>query len=413
MSNTDGGSEHLKRRAWAAVYKYKQFLDTLEKVAESSFPHVDGKEALDFIREYFRLEQKELLERIASIGDLNSKLISQLLPRARELTSTYTRALGLILRSTNLRNNFEIYYSLRKLSKASVGQDTRLIVSSEWTFVPFTVPMNLTALPDFIFVGSPAAESKNLLVTPLAGHEIGHSVWKKMEGEGQIIRQITETAKRYVEENFVELGYSSIEDFEAQETDLFEQLMAKAEEVFCDMVGLYIFGTAYALSYEYYLAPGHTRMMERYPSDSLRVSAIKRFASSNEIECNEGVFLDWKEPIEFDGPLFRAYRNTDVMLGACLDILEQACITRMKERGISLPQGQVVDDIYKSFLKGEPYAKKAKLSEVVNALWRIATQKEIWHETELEELLFYNEVALKTIEVLEYHSRREDAQGNA
>src|SRR6056297_3434478 len=118
MSNTDGDVEHLKRRAWSAVYRYRQFLDALEKISESTFPHEDGKVALDYIRENFEIEQRDLLERIQTIGDFNDDLIKQLLPRARKLTSVYTRALGLILRSTNLRNNFEIYHALKKLSKS-------------------------------------------------------------------------------------------------------------------------------------------------------------------------------------------------------------------------------------------------------------------------------------------------------
>ncbi len=408
MSSTDGGTDHLKRRAWAAVYRYRQFIDALDKISESSFPHNDGKLALSFIREYFAIEQRELLARIETIDDFSSELVKQLLPQARRSTSVYTKALGMILRSTNLRNSFEIYHSLKKLSKAAVDSDVRLIVSSEWTFIPFTVPMNFVALPNFIFVGNPAAESNNLLVTPLSGHEIGHSVWKKQVEDTDLLLQLTRSAKNILNQSYQDFGFSTQEEYEEQETPLVDQILAKSEELFCDLVGLYIFGSAYIYAFEYYVAPGQSYAMERYPSDQLRIKLMALFAKGNNISCDESLFADWKIPVEYSDPKLRNFSITDKVLEGVFEIISQSCTARLVERGIAKPDDSSIIAITQSFARGVPYEEKGKLSEVVNALWRLAIEREVWKEVDLKEMRFYNQVALKTIEVQEFRSRIRD-----
>src|SRR4051812_25114337 len=46
------------------------------------------------------------------------------------------------------------------------------------TTPPFTYPFVFSELPNFVLIGLPASESDNPLIIPLAGHELGHSVWK-------------------------------------------------------------------------------------------------------------------------------------------------------------------------------------------------------------------------------------------
>src|SRR3546814_4384036 len=68
-------------------------------------------------------------------------------------------------------NAFEMHFPLKRLVETAVSPDARLIMSSEWKFVPFTYPMTLDWLPGFALVGGPAPESDNVLIVPLRSEE--------------------------------------------------------------------------------------------------------------------------------------------------------------------------------------------------------------------------------------------------
>ena len=87
-------------------------------------------------------------------------------------------------RSTNVRNAFQICAPLQRLcecvlepSISPLRRTTRLILSSEWTYQPQVYPEK-DFLPSYVLIGLPAPESSNPLLLPLAGHELGHSLWR-------------------------------------------------------------------------------------------------------------------------------------------------------------------------------------------------------------------------------------------
>jgi hypothetical protein len=88
---------------------------------------------------------------------------------------------GFLVRSTNVRNAFELYRPLLRLARdllePTVTPDqrrTRLVLSSEWEYSPLSYS-ELPDLPGVVLIGLPAPESSNPLLVPLAGHELGHS----------------------------------------------------------------------------------------------------------------------------------------------------------------------------------------------------------------------------------------------
>src|SRR3546814_3823673 len=81
-------------------------------------------------------------------------------------------------------------FPIKRLVETAVSPDARLIMSSEWKFVPFTYPMTLDWLPGFALVGGPAPESDNVLIVPLAGHERGHSAWRSTQLKDQLIADL-------------------------------------------------------------------------------------------------------------------------------------------------------------------------------------------------------------------------------
>jgi hypothetical protein len=70
-----------------------------------------------------------------------------------------TNYLGILLRSTNLRNSFEAYFSFEEMALALMGDADRLILSSEWDSNPFYIPSPPAALSDFVIIGIPAFAS--------------------------------------------------------------------------------------------------------------------------------------------------------------------------------------------------------------------------------------------------------------
>ncbi|WP_289465076.1 hypothetical protein, partial [Klebsiella pneumoniae] len=60
----------------------------------------------------------------------------------------------------------------------------QLLLSSEWDYVPFAYPQSLEDLRSFVLIGLPASEAATALLLPLAGHELGHAVWKNRGIEG-------------------------------------------------------------------------------------------------------------------------------------------------------------------------------------------------------------------------------------
>ena len=164
-------------------------LDEVERLTEVEFPHEHSERALEQLRDRFQ----DNLKRLAQF-DLKSDLaiVQQTCRLVLVDLYQYLPLLGFVLRSTNVRNAFEVFGPLLRLAGdilepgVSAGpRKTKLLLSSEWDFSPFTFPA-IPALPDFLFIDLPAPESSNPLLLPLAGHELGHAVWIKRRLRTQV-----------------------------------------------------------------------------------------------------------------------------------------------------------------------------------------------------------------------------------
>ena len=149
-------------------------LEEIGRLMQSEFPAQHSRDAMNILRDKFE-EQHSALERINDKVPL--EIAKTQCNASLERLFVYVPILGFILRSTNVRNGFEAYGPLLYLAEGLIGDETKLIVSSEWNFSPFTYH-SITDLPGFVLIGLPATESSNPLIIPLAGHELGHSVWK-------------------------------------------------------------------------------------------------------------------------------------------------------------------------------------------------------------------------------------------
>ena len=160
------------------LQKIDSAIALLERLLDGDYPHLDSKRALKRILEVYNQEK----ERLLSLDDTAQP--NTTLEYCRRINIILVRLkvfLGLLLRSSNIRNAFELYFPIKILSSELIDQTAAVVLSSEWNFSPFTYPVALPELPEFIFIGIPASECQNPLILPLAGHELGHVVWRTLE----------------------------------------------------------------------------------------------------------------------------------------------------------------------------------------------------------------------------------------
>ncbi len=167
--------------------KLNATLSQIRKLKTIEFPHKDSYDALVSIENHLLMlgaDHDQALEEgsidaITMVSEMVNKKIIELLP-----------ILGHVIRSTNVRNAFEIYAPLLRISKTLLGEETKLLISSEWEYAPFAYPQTHPFLSDFVLIGLPASESSNALIVPLAGHELGHLLWRKERYKTQFIPEI-------------------------------------------------------------------------------------------------------------------------------------------------------------------------------------------------------------------------------
>lgn len=410
-----GGTDLSRRRLSAAIFKIEQFIYHLDRVASGGFPHNDGKSALDDIRGVF----ERLREKLKAIPEeTDDALVVQYFREVRDQVEVYTRILGIILRSTNLRNNFEIYHPLKRLSKLFLGEDVRLLISSEWEFIPFTYPMNIRDVPNLILVGSPATEAQNLLVTPLAGHEIGHSIWVRAALKKKFAPIIQTYVNDYLSTNPLDVDDPGTSDTllpDVRKALIETSLNRKTEEAFCDLLGLKIFGTAYLYAFEYYMAPGRSRVSQDYPSDIVRLRLLRAFASRVGVSAPDDIFSQWETPSLQSGR--RAlFEIADKILVSFSDEVFETVEEVASSSDLPMIRVEVVQNIISCFDRFEPYGHQAEYAEIINALWISANKLDLRKAEKPKMLNALTEIALKTVEVSEVlykQTKSEQRSGDA
>ena len=156
--------------------KVRSVLAQIKRLQSDDFPYREPREALTLIEQLYK-DDLTRLEQVDAATDVGVR--RQACAHANQRVALYHPVLGFILRSTNVRNAFEAYDPLLQICRRIFGAQAKLILSSEWSFSPFTYPAVFADLPDLMFIGLPATEAGDALILPLTGHELGHSVWRR------------------------------------------------------------------------------------------------------------------------------------------------------------------------------------------------------------------------------------------
>ena len=215
---------------------------------------------------------------------------------------------GAAVRSTEAEIAFEFVWPVRNLvckllrsvftqaagrSSGSGMTEVRLILTSDWQYGARHYPDPTKGRPvSFVFIGLPASEMENPLLIPLAGHEIGHAVWSAGEFAKQEVIDCYKTAIELLRSHFP--NYKDMflprtpSSFGAVDRNAYPEFyggqywitslclaVRQAEEIFCDSLGLRLFGNAYLHAFAYVASPqpGKERP-PNYPDVKLRASHL-------------------------------------------------------------------------------------------------------------------------------------------
>lgn len=397
-------------------HKVRNICRTIDALLDGDFPISSGRKALQKLREVFE-EQEKKLDRAKKLSD--AKTTSQIANIINVKSYQTLPILGFILRSTNVRNAFEILDPLQHIADSVLQGRPQLLLSCEWDYVPFAYPQSLEDLRSFVLIGLPASEAATALLVPLAGHELGHAVWRNrgiggsahatLQARCEILFQqnMPEFKKHFPEYDPTDIVYKEI----LPETiaEAVEIAVFQAEELFCDLFAYAVFGESYLYSFAYILAPGSGRSRTTmYPSYKTRMSVLK------DVAAKEGVTLPGIDALDFIDEVARLIprdrfvaRMAEQSVSEVTDGLWQNVSTLISTGKVPRPNSTFTQRHLREFRVGIPAHQPVCLGDIINAGWAyyreiqtLKSQDEIAAKTD-----YLNEMVLKTIEVLEFRRR--------
>ena len=395
-------------------------LNEIDQLKQSEFPYAHPRDALDLLEKRFR-HHLNLLQRIPSTAPA-SVIHNQCSVSLYDL-HIFTPILGFILRSTNVRNAFEVYDPLLRLARTILVADTKLILSSEWEYSPY-VYRSMTHMRGFVLIGLPAPESSNPLLIPLAGHELGHSAWEtwrlssgfELGIENAVLKEIT--TKRWKDYHALYPQYTKAD---LSRDHLFTPLtwmpaytwaLLQIEEIFCDFFGLRLFSESYLHAFEYLISPGTPGQRSvRYPNITSRVSHLTKAAQEMKVVISpqfESSFMPETEPPEPSTKLLVSIADT-VSTSLVPDLIELAkkfatdrSVPERDEEEVS----KISDEIRH---RVAPTSSSQSLTDILNAGWECFLDKELWKEVKQigdeNRYRVLQDIILKSMEVSEVQER--------
>jgi hypothetical protein len=275
----------------------------------------------------------------------------------------------------------------------------------------------------------PSTESSNALIFPLAGHELGHSVWTSEDLESAFAPSVEEAARNFLKDNWSAFIGTNAEHAHVQPTDdelannMFLKLeisditqlaLFQIEEIFCDAIGAHLFGQSYALAFHYLLSPslGGDRPLE-YPTLQSRADFIARFGG---VDLTQHGFSDYKVDFTDRQPLMP--KRQQFTSGAA-DALGVKLAQSMYDKAQAIiltkatdfaPDHAAQQSILTKFEHGIPAHSPRSLPDILNAGWAyFQANGATFDEKDRGLVEWISELILKSIEVLEYRSRTANA----
>jgi hypothetical protein len=376
------------------LLRLDDFINQINLLKEVEFPYDDSSKALDDILVYFRFLRNSIKGMV-----LETEHAKTYCSIATQKIFRYHRFLGYIAKSADPINSFEIYFSFRRLAKAILTNDIKLIISSEWdSYSPinFTIP---TELKNYVFIGLPVAESENSLIVPLSGHELGHSIWINKSRRDFFINPLQDLLKR-----------QNLQISVNEKGKILEMAMNKCEEYYCDMIGMGLFGESYIYAFAYLSAPNiRDSLGSSHPNPKNRAEIMLKAANRFKAPAPENIMdlykiriaaskLSDEQILEISDEL--AFNMTDMIIEDVERLLISQNVLYQKSTNYRM--------IIKDFLDGAPTNSAKTLADITNASWELYFNRQKWRKlgfSEKQKNDFLNELTIKSFELLEIKQR--------
>lgn len=413
-------------------YSRGRILSALEEISElegCEFPYPHSREALLEIKQKFQ----RYLEQLDSLGDHASEDLDLTCSLSLRDLFRCLPLLGFIVRSTAVRNAFEVFRPLldilRKAVEPKIGKEEskkrKLVLSSEWTYSPL-IYHEIPVLPGYAFIGLPSSESDNPLLIPLSGHEIGHFVWTTYKIDLEFVHEFIEAIKDYILDNWKDYTnhFPKVKKEELDTVLAVQQtwqqaqswLLAQAKETFCDLIGLRIFGTSFLHSYAYLFAPNVSSPRSvKYPNPIKRVNNLITAANAKGYKFKipygyKDMFKDRPLPELTQGEKFQL-SIADHVLDSKVNILIKRAKELIDKTGIPKPCETESDKICGRFKFVVPAEKAKSLADILNGAWKAYNDSELWKHLpkinkKKENVL--KDLVLKNIEIFTYEGLLEN-----
>jgi hypothetical protein len=364
----------------SSIAKLRSTIRLTEELAVGDFPHNHAKDALLHIGRIFKtgLQQLESLSPstdaavVRALAAAQSKKIFQLFP-----------LLGFLLRSTDVRNSFEIHGPFLRIVRQLLGPDSKLVISSEWDFSPFTfLPPTEYGLTDTVLIGGPASEASNVLVVPLAGHELGHNVWAKQKRRDQlgpelwaeIHGHISTTRWTEFKRHFPGIAKpADLSDLLGTQTwaPAWNWAIRQCEEIFCDFIGLSIFRESFLHAASYLLAPGlPTRRNPDYPASQQRANYHAQAAAQWGISVPSDYINRFDdEQFPSQQPLKILLELADYGTSRLAPKLIAEAELAVRNSGVTYASSAEIEKIRRCFAQCVPTQNSPNLPAIINAAW--------------------------------------------
>lgn len=403
-----------------AQLRVEAFLREIERLSEIEFPYWHSQAALEQLKVLFEAK----LARLRSFAPTSSPdVVAQECRVTLHAIVDFLPILGFVLRSTNVRNAFEVFGPFLRLagqilepSVDSKNRTTRLLLSSEWRYSPF-IYKPIVDLKDFLLIGVPAPESANPMLLPLAGHELGHSVWTRfalhkavfLKAEDEIEKAIQDTWPEYEKHNGSGIDKTKLRTVLSLRNTWRQALqwtLRQAEESFCDFLGLRIFGESYLHAFGYLLSPGFGGRPAWYPDIRARcnnlVTAATKYAFSAPKDFT-AVFEDDILPTLSAADLYQL-KIADVALKSLIPTLIDAANKVFKDSGVASGSTTERDRVLQRIRLIVPAENCKTVADILNGAWLALEDQDLWKEhpeINARRGLVLKELILKNLELFE------------
>nr|UXE45449.1 hypothetical protein Hi04_10k_c4921_00026 [uncultured bacterium] len=314
----------------ATLARVDAVLAAIDAASGIDFPYKDSLDALNIVAAEFRDIRQTLVD--STNPAIAPAALKGYCARALDAIFGNLPLVGFLARSANANGAPELHGPMRRLTAKAIGKDAKLVISSEWDFSPFTLLYPHNALSEFVLVGLPMSESGNALVAPLAGHELGHNIWRHHKVLQRLVPLAQEKLRACIQGRWADFKKETaltdpkqLDDLIGQTflADPFRRAVAQSEELFCDLVGLRLFGEGYLYAFEYLLAPGVSgERSTDYPRVQDRVNVLQNSATAWGIS-SPTAFAESFEPQDM-GSLFLQSFADETALALVPDLMKCA-----------------------------------------------------------------------------------------